>query len=311
MLAAPSNSASPLPLCPHCGASCVEPYRPEKQWEYAGEAIKLLHCPACDGQFSHPLPSAALLEQLYGKDYDYSWYRDHYPAKFLDALTRVWQYRKRGLLRGKRILDYGGGLGYFSKALRLFGYEAETRDPVYQRSATGQATAASVAAAGEKWDVVVCHHVLEHAPDPGAFLTGLGTLLAPGGSILIVVPNADSLGYKSYGPDWIWHQGPFIHIHHFTPRGLRTLVEQHGYQITGENYFERWDANTLADVGMTKQFQNWDGSFFTAPKRKRAALRNTARRFGALLLSELLFQGSTVKRPELLYRIEPGPTQPH
>lgn len=308
MLTAPTLAPSDLPSCPHCGASCVEASRPEKKWEYAGETVKLLHCPACDGQFSHPLPSAALLEQLYTKDYDYSWFRDHYPAKLLDSLWRVRQYRSRGLLRGKRILDYGGGLGYFSKALRLFDYQAETRDPVYQRTADGQAAPASVSTSGEKWDVVVCHHVLEHAADPGAFLTGLRELLAPEGSILLAVPNADSLGYKSYGTEWVWHQAPFVHIHHFTPRGLRALVEQHGFHITGENYFERWDASTLADVGMTTQFQRWDHSFWTTPKRKRAALLNAARRFGALILSELLFRGSETKRPELLIRVEPGLT---
>jgi 2-polyprenyl-3-methyl-5-hydroxy-6-metoxy-1,4-benzoquinol methylase len=46
---------------------------------------------------------------------------------------------------------------------------------------------------GEPADLVVASHVLEHVDDPQSLLLHLATWLRPGGKILIIVPNAESI----------------------------------------------------------------------------------------------------------------------
>jgi predicted TPR repeat methyltransferase len=43
---------------------------------------------------------------------------------------------------------------------------------------------------GKVYDIVVAGEILEHLPNPGLCLTGARSILAPGGMILVSVPNA-------------------------------------------------------------------------------------------------------------------------
>jgi SAM-dependent methyltransferase len=275
--------------CAHCGSTRLTDVGPHREWRYAGETCALRRCQDCGGIFSHPLPSPALLARLYGEEFNYGWYRDHYPAKLIDALIRVVQYRKMGLCSG-RILDYGGGLGYFSQAARLMGHDATTYDP---------AMAGTPPPSGA-FDTVVCHHVLEHARRPEEMLAAVERLLTSSGTLVVAVPNAGSLGYEKLGMDFVWSQPPFIHIHHFTAAGLRALLEREGWRVLSESYFERWDASTLADVRLARIFAAWDGRWGSARWRWGRAQLNSARRFLALLGTPLLGRAPAERRPELL-----------
>ena len=276
-----------------------------RTWAYRGEECGLRGCASCGGQFSHPLPSPQVLERLYGEDFEYGWYRDHYPAKILDAVARVWQYRRLGLLEGHRLLDYGGGLGYFARAARLFGYEAVTLDPMLDLAdaATGRP------AGNGGFDVAVLHHVLEHAPRPGELLDRVRGLLAPSGTLVLAVPNASSLGYRQRGVDFVWSQPPFIHIHHFTARGLRSLLERAGFDVVAERYYERWDASTLADVRLPRLIALFDGRWKASRWPYLAAQVASAVRFLALGATRVVSPVEPTERPELLIVARPGGRQ--
>jgi SAM-dependent methyltransferase len=253
-----------------------------------------LRCASCGGRFTNPLPSPALLDKLYGEDFNYGWYRDHYPAKLLDSLHRLWQYQRLGLLHGSRLLDYGGGLGYFSRAARLWKWDAETRDPMYDRGAT-------TPGAGERFDVIACHHMLEHAAQPGPLLDRVREALAPDGTLIVAVPNGASIGYQRRGHHWVWSQPPFVHIHHFTAAGLRALLARHGFEVTGEHYFERWDANAFADVRLANVYARWvDGRWARARWRWGTAQLNSLLRGLALAATTMTGGGPPEERSELL-----------
>ena len=280
--------------CHHCGAQALTDAAPEQRWQRAGQEHTLVRCRACGGMFTDPLPSQPLLDELYGAEFNFGWYRDHYPVKLLDSLQRVLQYRQLGLLGG-RILDFGGGLGYFSRVLRLCGYDAETRDPVYNGAdkAKGQTTL-------DRFDTIVGHHMLEHAREPGELLEQLRGKLAHDGTLLLAVPNAGSLGYEAMGTRWVWSQPPYVHIHHFTATGLRALVERHGLQVVGEHYFERWDASTLADVKLHTLFERSDGGWSHSRWRWGRAQLNSLLRVAALALNAIVARAPEPSRAELL-----------
>ncbi|MEM1314985.1 MAG: bifunctional 2-polyprenyl-6-hydroxyphenol methylase/3-demethylubiquinol 3-O-methyltransferase UbiG, partial [Pseudomonadota bacterium] len=104
---------------------------------------------------------------------------------------------------GLRLLDIGCGGGLLSEPMARLGAEvigidpAEGNLPVARLHAerTGlaidyrAATAEALAAQGEGFDVVLAMEVIEHTPDPAAFLAAAGALLRPGGLLLASTIN--------------------------------------------------------------------------------------------------------------------------
>jgi 2-polyprenyl-3-methyl-5-hydroxy-6-metoxy-1,4-benzoquinol methylase len=250
--------------------------RPYSGPHWVGDpSYALLQCDACKAIFSNPLPSNEQLSALYQTSFDYRWYQDHYAAKLNDCRARVKEYAP---LLGKRVLDFGGGVGYFSQAVREAGLDSVTYDP-YVTTAPPQKRA---------WDCVVALHVLEHSNDLERTLSEIKDFLVPGGKVVFAVPNFESSGYRDQGMRWVWAQPPLIHIFHFTAAGLTALLARHGFDNIQISYHERWDANHHADVLHAEHFRRWDAAwglrgFRSIPGyRKLVAAINSRRRYRAL-----------------------------
>jgi SAM-dependent methyltransferase len=73
------------------------------------------------------------------------------------------------------------------------------------------------------YDVVVCEQVIEHVVDPWAAARNLRGLCAPGGHVVVSTPFLVRVHeLPAYGMRDYWR---------FTPRGLRTLLEQAGLEV--------------------------------------------------------------------------------
>ena len=81
------------------------------------------------------------------------------------------------------------------------------------------------------FDVVSMWHSLEHVHDPLAVLQAAHQVLAPGGRLLVAVPNIDSLPFRWFGPAWFGLDLP-RHLTHFTPATLRASVIAAGFRVT-------------------------------------------------------------------------------
>ncbi len=84
-------------------------------------------------------------------------------------------------------------------------------------------------AAGE-FDCVTAFHVLEHVPDPVAAVRRMLEWLAPGGLLVLEVPNAGGLGAQLFGRAWSGLELP-RHLSHFTPQTLGAVVARGGGRI--------------------------------------------------------------------------------
>lgn len=270
---AASDAGVPRP-CPVCLDWVVTEYT-RQGWLIDGQRYKLVKCRSCGSICTTPRPTAKALEQLYRTSFDYCWYQDHYDAKLRDCRMRVKEY---GPLLGRRVLDFGGGMGYFSQAVAEAGLEGVTYDPYTNAAPPGEG----------QWDCVVSLHALEHSNDPDRTISLIKRFLAPGGRVIIAVPNAAGLGYKELGMRWVWAQPPLIHIFHFTARGLAALLSRHGFTEIQVSYHERWDANLYCDLEHAAQFRKWDMAWGLQPfnrlqpYRRLIARINHHRRFRGL-----------------------------
>jgi SAM-dependent methyltransferase len=79
------------------------------------------------------------------------------------------------------------------------------------------------------FDLVTAFHVLEHLPDPVGAVRRMLTWLAPGGLVILEVPNAGGLGARLFGRAWSGLELP-RHLWQFTPSTLDAVVRQAGGQ---------------------------------------------------------------------------------
>ncbi|WP_407288634.1 methyltransferase domain-containing protein [Streptomyces sp. BP-8] len=87
-----------------------------------------------------------------------------------------------------------------------------------------------------RYDTVSMHHYLEHTRDPFAELDAAGKVLAPGGHLLIELPDPEARIARLLGPHWLpWFQPQHQHLmpvgnlkQALVERGFTVLAEQHG-----------------------------------------------------------------------------------
>jgi SAM-dependent methyltransferase len=80
--------------------------------------------------------------------------------------------------------------------------------------------------AGREFSVVVCHHTLEHVPDPLATLDEIKSLLRPGGLLVLCVPFETARTYRRYFPG-----EPNHHLFSWNPLTLGNLVSEAGLDV--------------------------------------------------------------------------------
>ena len=81
----------------------------------------------------------------------------------------------------------------------------------------------------EGFDVITMWHSLEHVHRPTEVLRQVWRLLAPGGQLIVGVPNMASAPRRWFGARWYAWDLP-RHLTHFTPETLKQMVERAGFQ---------------------------------------------------------------------------------
>ena len=237
---------------PRCCTVCrTQPTR-------SGGPAAVVRCASCGSWFTTPRPAAAEIAALYPDSY--APYRtsavapafpptrgatpDQAPPRWRDRwwdrLTRT----RRGMHHVRpfgdgRLLDVGCGGGDFLAAAERLGWHADGID----LSAAAVATAAGrtrgrvwrtdLAAAGERlaenrYDLITLWQVLEHVERPLDVLRSVRRTLAPGGRLMLAVPNRASLSAWLFGSAWIGWDVP-RHATHWNAGTLADLLARAGF----------------------------------------------------------------------------------
>jgi len=210
-----TTSAAPT-ACAWCGAAFPQAATP---------APGGLRCEACGVRTTSPWPTDAELDAAYA-----GFYRPE-SGRFSGPLDTVLKASRGRLAKHLDatappgpVLDVGAGDGTLVQAIRDSGREAvglERGEHAKARGLHDASPAELLADDGPgRYAAIVFWHVLEHLRDPADQFAAAARLLAPGGVLIIAVPNAESLQARLFRDDWLALDPP-RHLTHLT-RGAIT-----------------------------------------------------------------------------------------
>jgi SAM-dependent methyltransferase len=205
------------------------------------QGFRIVRCRGCGLVYVNPRPAGERLVSLYatyhsrdGGD-EASWDRlmGQVFGESADLLSAT-----RHRSGGSRLLDVGCGFGGFVALMRERGWDAVGVDPspavVEAATRRGrpvrQGTLEDLGANRGGYDAVTMFYVLEHLADPMRALRTAWDLLAPGGTVLIRVPNTTPIVrlLAPFGLGGTLYDPPY-HLYDFSPAVLREMLGRAGF----------------------------------------------------------------------------------
>lgn len=197
----------------------------------SGEWFSLYRCGLCDLAVV-PLPEAGV------SDY----YRTAYYGQrksFTESLINYSRMRKirRLVPPGAAVLDVGCGNGSLLIRLLRGGYEARGTEIAPEghllpgvESRICRKELPECAFPEKSFSLVTLWHSLEHFENPLLYLEEARRILAPGGKLMIEVPNIVSWQARIFGRFW-FHLDVPRHLFHFSPKSLAHLLKKAGFLV--------------------------------------------------------------------------------
>lgn len=171
--------------------------------------------------------------------------RERYPFKVGPWSSHSLVTQLAGPGNGKRLLDVGCARGELLSRLAAKGWLGEGVEPNLIDANVAKQRGLVVHSVdffesrqllSPPYDLVVAADVIEHLPDPQAFLSMATTLLTPRGRLIISVPNVAHLAVRLpllFGSFTYRDRGPLdrTHLRFFTVSSIKQEVEAGGFSI--------------------------------------------------------------------------------
>lgn len=276
--------------CPICGSRDLKVrIRTTDIIQHKPGQFTLEQCQSCGHVFQNPRLTPEGLNFYYSDFYDGMGTRAS--ETMFGARPSLYLQRARtveGFLKPTRWLDVGTGQGHFCCAAREAWPHAEfdgldisegmddaVRAGWMNRGYRGFLPDVANDIAGQ-YDVVSLFHCLEHTPEPVRDLEAAHTALAPGGMLVIEVPNPEcSLG-RVFGRLWLpWFQPQ--HLNMFSVSNLESTLRRLGFEPVR---VQREEAHIPIDAFcFTMMFLGWLGPKPNLPWRQRPTWFSHVRHF--------------------------------
>jgi len=141
-------------------------------------------------------------------------------------------------LPGRKLLDVGCGFGFYLDFARAAGFRTFGIEPDMERAKaalakghhikTGFLNAQSFA--GERFDIVILNHVIEHTVAPIELLRNIYSILVPDGVLFMGCPNHSSLRARLEGCNYNYYSPP-EHLQYFTKGSIQKALNSTGFKI--------------------------------------------------------------------------------
>lgn len=261
-----------------------------------GNRADVLKCTKCSliylDQDSFTLPT-----DFYEGDYHQTYLTHVEPSAFdpesyyqkMLKVTRPWSEKIRSVLTGEEtVLDFGCSTGHLltqiqGDAKEVMGHELNKKEVEFCRDKLGLDV--SSAPLEERFsegtfDLITMVFVLEHIAQPVELLTSLKRFLKPGGSFVILVPNAEDALLSFYNlPEFASFYYCIEHLFYYTPKTIKqlfTLVGMDGEVETIQEYpignhlnwgYYKKPSDTLASRGVMPNIPLADDAHLPAWER--------------------------------------------
>jgi SAM-dependent methyltransferase len=269
--------------CDWCGASAgdlvVE--GPDLHLQLPGR-FRLIRCANCGLIRQDPRLAWEALKDYYPPDFcsfvpiideEPSWLRR------LDRRYGMWKNLRavERWQRGGRLLDVGCGTGVFlAEAQRTGRWQVVGVEPssaadyarrvLKARVIEGRFAEAEPQLEPASFDVITLWNVLEHFSEPTADLRRAHRLLRPGGWLIAMVPNLESLAARVFGSYWLGWELP-RHLYLFPRIVLARILAELGFAVRDWRCFS--GSYSTLDYSLQFWSRSWSDRF---PRLARALL---------------------------------------
>ena len=240
-----------LQNCPICNASSIASFiKTTAQMHSSKELFNFDQCANCQLVFLNPRVN---LDNL--KNYYTSYYLPYRGSKAWGKYSKLVKgsQKKLDLKRVKRvkemcsvspkslILDVGCGNPSFLKACQKelncktlgidFSDEGWKEQSTLFKGLDLQVAEIKDLSLNLKPDIITMWHYLEHDYTPLENLTYLKSIAKPSTTLIIEIPNFDSIGRKKYNENWAgWHTPR--HTSLFSPDNIKLLLDKSGWNVS-------------------------------------------------------------------------------
>lgn len=215
-----------------------------------------VQCAGCSHVYVKRRPTSEAIGQFYLSDTNYAaTYVDKSAAEHrLQTIAVPWREWVRKVYSGhfgrepESILDVGSGAGHFVEACRRVGMRSQGNEisevsREFARNVWGidmDGRDFREVARETACDVVTFWGMLEHTPDPAAFLNAARPVVGPNGMVIAKLPRWDSLSTAAQigSPNTvIRHLDPMGHIMCFTDASAAELFHRCGFKPVAAWYY--------------------------------------------------------------------------
>lgn len=263
-------------ICPVCGSNQIAFFLKAKDKMVSIESFEVWQCGQCTVCFTQDVPDASEI----GKYYQSSEYISHsntskgYINKLYHFVKKITLQSKKRLIESNctnlkgNLLDIGAGTGAFASVMKIAGWHVTGLEPdeIARKNAQKDFNIELLPVENlchfqpGSFDVITLWHVLEHIHLLHDYLDKIYSLLNDTGVLIIAVPNYTSYDAVKYAENWAAYDVP-RHLYHFSPAGMRLLLDQHRFNIIKRNamWFDSFYVSLLSE-----KYASGKGSFLKA-----------------------------------------------
>jgi 2-polyprenyl-3-methyl-5-hydroxy-6-metoxy-1,4-benzoquinol methylase len=220
--------------CAVCGAA-------EASEQFVLPEARFVKCRNCGHIYQSPRPVFDDLRDRYQDTYfDYEIENEQsFFRLMLQGLGDIDFPRIESSLNGRRrFLDVGCATGMLLEHMRDRGWKVQGVEICGPAAEYGMrergipieiATLEESKLPAQSFDLVHLSHLIEHVPDPRGFLEEAARVTRVGGHLVLVTPDVSGFQARLFGKRW--RSAIADHLHLFSYRILRRLVEEAGFEI--------------------------------------------------------------------------------